>query len=570
MTNRGGRVDQATFEKIWRVPDGVRRGYADCRFGQLHYARFEPDRATQPPLVCCHASPVSWRSWQALMPEIGRDRVVIAVDSPGHGDSSKPATQPAIPDYAAAIGDALPSLGIDRFDVIGNHTGSKVAVALALQQPQSVRRLVLISAPFYSDAEVATMRARYAEVPLAEDGGHWLIRWGAMMSSLGKALPPEVVHRIFLETLRGGAEYEWGHHAAFAYQHADHLPKVPQPVLVLNPQDEIHSATKRCESNLRNGRLVNLESSHELTELEPETFAAMLRDFLDKSADDPDLRDATPTSPPRGPSARSTRVRRGYAEMPFGQLHYLKGAPDGTPRGRPVLCLHASPRSGRDFGLIPEVLGRDRIVLAPDMPGLGGSSLPAAPMTIEDWAETMLGFLDRMHVDQVDVFGYHTGSVTAVALALAAPDRVNRVAAISLPLLGQTVREAQFDKIAPDLAVKADGSHLTSVWQKKWAYRGGTQTLPLFDAFMSDYVRAGPLAYRAYYALFGYPLETRLADVRQPMLVFNPKDEISQNTREAMALVQKGRLIDVDPWGYGMLDSHPDEIASHLRAHFDA
>lgn len=563
-------MDQAAFEKLWRVPEGVHRGYADCRFGQLHYAVLKPEHATRPPLVCLHASPVSWRSWQALMPAMGRDRLVVAVDSPGHGDSSKPASQPTIPDYAAAIGDALPMLGIDRFDVIGNHTGSKVAVALALQQPQAVRRLVLISAPFYSDAEVAAMRRRYAEVPLAEDGDHWLTRWEAMMSSLGKTLPREIVHRIFLETLRGGAEYEWGHHAAFAYQHADHLPKVPQPVLVLNPKDEIHAATKRCEDHLRNGRLVNLESSHELLELEPETFAGMLRDFLDAPADDPDLQDVKPVALSPSPPARPTRVRRGYMDLPFGQLHYLKGAPDQTPRGRPVLCLHASPRSGRDFGLIPEVLGRDRIVLAPDMPGLGGSSLPATPMTIEEWATTMLAFLDRMEIDQVDVFGYHTGSVTAVALALAAPERVGRIAAISLPLLGQNVRDAHFNKIAPDLAVKADGSHLTSVWQKKWAYRGGTQTLPLFDAFMADYVRAGPLAYRAYYALFGYPLEARLGEVAQPMLVFNPKDEISQNTRDAMALVQNGRLIEVDPWGYGMLDTHPAEIAAHVRAHFDA
>ena len=138
-------------------------------------------------------------------------------------------------------------------------------------------------------------------------------------------------------------------------------------------------------------------------------------------ADDPDLQDVKPVALSPSPPARSTRVRRGYMDLPFGQLHYLKGAPDQTPRGRPVLCLHASPRSGRDFGLIPEVLGRDRIVLAPDMPGLGGSSLPATPMTIEAWATTMLAFLDRMEIDQVDVFGYHTGSVTAVALALAAP-----------------------------------------------------------------------------------------------------------------------------------------------------
>ncbi len=563
-------MDRSAFEDLWRIPDGIRRGYADCRTGQLHYAIFEPERPTQVPLVCCHASPVSWRSWQALMPVIGRDRIVVAFDSPGHGDSSKPAAQPTIQDYAAAIGDTLPSLGLRRFDVIGNHTGSKVAVALALQQPQAVRRLVLISAPFYTGAEVATMKARYAEVALAEDGGHWLRRWNALMSTIGQTVPPEIVHRLFTDTLRGGAEYEWGHHAAFAYQHAENLPKVLQPVLVLNPKDEIHEATKRAETHLRNGTLINLDSSHELLELEPEKFAGMLRDFLDGPAPDIDPSTTVPRPAPAITPARATRARRGYMDMPFGQLHYVQTQPDRATRGRPVLCLHASPRSARDFGLIPEVLGSDRIVLAPDMPGLGGSDLPSTPMTIDDWADTMLAFLDQLGIRMVDIFGYHTGSVTAVALALRASERVGRLAVISLPLMAAETREAQFNKIAPDLVVAPDGSHLSSVWQKKWAYRGGTQTLALFDAFMSDYVRPGPFNYRAYYALFGYPLEARLPDVTQPMLVFNPQDEITDNTRQAMALVRDGRLVEVAPWGYGMLDTHAEEIAAQLRDHFDA
>jgi len=560
-------MDQAAFEAMWRKPDGIRRGYADCRFGQLHYAVYRPDRATQVPLVCCHASPVTWRSWQALMPVIGRDRTVVAFDSPGHGDSSKPATQPTIQDFAAALGDALGDLDLDRFDVIGNHTGSKVCVALALQRPQAVRRLVLISAPFYSDADLETMKARYAEVPLAEDGAHWLTRWSAMQGALGKSLPVEYVHRTFVDTLRGGLEYEWGHHAAFAYQHADHLPRVQQPVLVLNPHDEIHEATKRGEPHLRNGRLVDLESSHELLDLEPDRFAGMLRSFLDRPADDPDTATLTPDPMPTSPPARATRVRRAYRDASFGQHHYREAVPD-RETARPVLCLHASPRSGLDFGQIPEVLESDRRVVAPDFPGLGGSDLPEAPMSMEAWGDTTLDLLDHLGIGDFDIFGYHTGSVAAVDLALRA-DRVKHVAVISLPLMETAVREKSLADRGPDLVVDADGSHLVEAWQKKWPFRGGTQTLELFDAFMSDYVRPGPFNYWAYKALFGYPLEARLDQVAQPVLVFNPSDEISDNTRRGAAMLRNGTLIDVAPWGYGMLETNAEDVAAHLRAHFD-
>jgi pimeloyl-ACP methyl ester carboxylesterase len=191
-------------------------------------------------------------------------------------------------------------------------------------------------------------------------------------------------------------------------------------------------------------------------------------------------------------------------------------------------------------------------------------------MAMEEWGDVMLAFLDQLGIGEFDVFGYHTGSVAAIDLAVRASGRVRHVAVISLPLMERAAREQHLAGMAPDLQVAVDGSHLTAVWQKKWPYRGGTQSLALFDTFMSEYVRPGPFNYWAYRALFGYPLESRLADVSQPVLVFNPQDEISDNTRRAMPLLRNGQLVDVAPWGYGMLDTNAEEIAARLRAHFDS
>src|SRR3954470_19479354 len=77
-------------------------------------------------------------------------------------------------------------------------------------------------------------------------------------------------------------------------------------------------------------------------------------------------------------TAAEPRVRRGYFECRFGQLHVHNAIPPGGgfEEGTALLCLHPAGLSGRVFkGLLPQ-LGRDRSVYAPDLPGSGESDGP--------------------------------------------------------------------------------------------------------------------------------------------------------------------------------------------------
>ncbi|MSO64977.1 MAG: alpha/beta fold hydrolase [Alphaproteobacteria bacterium] len=563
MSERWARV-----EAWWRIPPGIHRGYVDCRFGQLHYALKGPEhRTTALPLVCFHASPISWRNYSETLIELGRDRLVVAVDSPGHGDSSKPPQPPAIEDYAAAVGEGLDRLGISRCDVLGNHTGSKVAVELALQRPALVRRLVLISAPVYSDDELQAMKTKYDEVKLREDGAHLAERWRGLMTSVGRSLDPWLVQRYFVESQRGGLEYKWGHHAAFAYQHAQHLPHVGQPVLVLNPRDEIVAATRRAGPLLRNGGLREIEEDYQLCHDKVDALGRYIRAFLDGPAKDVSPDSGRAKAPPLPPRWERPPVRRSYAHTTFGQVHVRAAVPERAA-GRPVLCLHASPRSGQDFdGLLP-VLGSDRVVLAPDMPGLGGSTTPATAPGIEDYATAMLELLDRRGITSIDLLGYHTGALTAVAIALRRPGLVHRVALISAPVIDAAKRHQLRAAAGPEEPT-ADGAHLVARWRHKWPWRGPGQTIAMVDATVAEFFRAGPFAWWAYCALYDYPFADRLAVVEHDILVLNPRDEISENTRRAASLLRRGGILDLPDLGYGMMDAFPTRIAGYLREHYD-
>ena len=71
---------------------------------------------------------------------------VIAVDLPGFGDSVKPVRAPYDARYfARVLADVLDVLEIDRAHVAGNSMGGRVALELALTEPDRVGRLVLLS-----------------------------------------------------------------------------------------------------------------------------------------------------------------------------------------------------------------------------------------------------------------------------------------------------------------------------------------------------------------------------------------------------------------------------------------
>ena len=100
------------------------------------------------PLMLIHGSGpgvTAWANWRLVMPELAKQRRVIAPDMLGFGYSERPAN----PDYQRdvwvehAIG-VLDALGIEQADLVGNSFGGGIALALAIRYPHRVRRLVLM------------------------------------------------------------------------------------------------------------------------------------------------------------------------------------------------------------------------------------------------------------------------------------------------------------------------------------------------------------------------------------------------------------------------------------------
>lgn len=103
--------------------------------------------------------------------------------------------------------------------------------------------------------------------------------------------------------------------------------------------------------------------------------------------------------------------------------------------GHPVLLLHGFPDSSRLWRhQVASLSAAGMRAIVPDLRGFGESDKPAA---VEEYAVArsvadMVAILDALALDRVHVVGHDFGAVVAWVLAALAPERVDRLVAMSV------------------------------------------------------------------------------------------------------------------------------------------
>jgi pimeloyl-ACP methyl ester carboxylesterase len=118
-----------------------------------------------------------------------------------------------------------------------------------------------------------------------------------------------------------------------------------------------------------------------------------------------------------------------FVDLGGVRLHYLDRG-----LGSPILLLHGNGATTEDFvasGLVDR-LARNHRVIVPDRPGYGYSERPGHQhWSPERQADLILALLDRLGVDTPVVLGHSWGTLVALALALAEPERVRGLLLLS-------------------------------------------------------------------------------------------------------------------------------------------
>jgi len=99
-----------------------------------------------PPLVLVHGLSGAWQNWLETIPHFAHSHRVVALDLPGFGASPMPPWEISMPAYGRFLRDFCERLGIERCSLVGNSMGGFIATELAINEPERVDELVLVSA----------------------------------------------------------------------------------------------------------------------------------------------------------------------------------------------------------------------------------------------------------------------------------------------------------------------------------------------------------------------------------------------------------------------------------------
>ena len=132
-------------------------------------------------------------------------------------------------------------------------------------------------------------------------------------------------------------------------------------------------------------------------------------------------------------SGEAPQIRRRFVATPSGQVHIAEAG-----SGAPVLLLHQTPRSWKEFREVLPTLGRGRRAIAMDTRGFGDSDpLPPEAVSIEGWARAVLDVAVAPNADLEAAAAVIGRAAEAVwDLPEAKPDVLDRPEVLGLEYLG--------------------------------------------------------------------------------------------------------------------------------------
>jgi pimeloyl-ACP methyl ester carboxylesterase len=109
------------------------------------------DTGTGDPVILLHGSGPgvsAWANWQHNIPALAQRYRVIAPDLVGFGYTQRPGdVYYSLKTWEQHVWSFLDALGIEKASLVGNSLGGRIGLAMAVQYPERLDRMVLMGAP---------------------------------------------------------------------------------------------------------------------------------------------------------------------------------------------------------------------------------------------------------------------------------------------------------------------------------------------------------------------------------------------------------------------------------------
>src|SRR2546426_11639231 len=259
------------------------------------------------------------------------------------------------------------------------------------------------------------------------------------------------------------------------------------------------------------------------------------------------------------------------------RLHYLTAG-----HGAPVILLHGYTQTSRMWKPIFPRLAGTFTVIAPDLPGIGDSDIPAQGLDMKRAAIRIHALARSLGVEKARVVGHDIGLMVAYAYAAQFPAEVEKLVVMDAFLPGVTGWEAVYNNPAiwhfrfngpiPEALVQGrERTYFEHFWNNFAADK--TRSIPEADrkAYTAAYARPGRM--RAGWAYFvSFPQAAKdFAELSQtklpmPLLVIGGEKANGQALGEQVKLVASDvTIVVLKNTGHWVLEERPKETTDALE-----
>lgn len=237
--------------------------------------------------------------------------------------------------------------------------------------------------------------------------------------------------------------------------------------------------------------------------------------------------------------------------------------------GQPLFLIHGFGMSGHVLADKFNLLKRHYRVIVPDLRGHGRSQHLAAPHSIEELADDLLALADELALGRFNVMGYSMGGMVSQALALKAPERVERL------VLGGTTackRKTWFEKFSAlvgFVVIWLVGPRVMS-WFNHPVFTGGQNVDRSHLRYLRKVLqnqRRRQLS-RTVRAIFRWDSREKISALHTPTLIFHGEKDTLMRVFHAHDLKNRlpnAQLITFPEAGHPLIHTHSQEITQLAR-----
>ncbi|MBK3496113.1 2-succinyl-6-hydroxy-2,4-cyclohexadiene-1-carboxylate synthase [Viridibacillus sp. YIM B01967] len=259
----------------------------------VHYEIINP--RVEKTVVLLHGFTGSSATWNKVMHLLGEQVRIIAIDLMGHGytDSPKNVAHYSMEKQVAVLHELLIQRNVDVFTLVGYSMGGRVALAYALQYPDTVEQLILESAsPGLQMADERAARAKADNVladRLESEGIQAFVDyWESIpLFATQKSLPLDAQKEIRAERLsqnaRGLANSLRGMSTGQQNSYWDELTSFVKPVILVTGEldEKFQEKAADMKKSLPNcTHIIVPKVGHAIHVENPETFATIIKEQI--------------------------------------------------------------------------------------------------------------------------------------------------------------------------------------------------------------------------------------------------------------------------------------------------